>query len=137
MRKTIIVFLAGAMALAPIFIAPAFSQTSGELETELEQIQAQITEYENELSKTKTEKQTLANKISRLKKEQEKILEVKEVGFEELQDFINDPALDLPELRRDISKPENVGWLVRNLKIRNVEKVPEKYFKALAKQLKK
>lgn len=67
---------------------------------------------------------------------QEKILEAKEVGFKELQDFVNDPALDLPELRRDISKPENVGWLVRNLKVRNAEKIPEKYFKALAKRLK-
>jgi hypothetical protein len=66
----------------------------------------------------------------------EKILELKEVGFEELQNFLNDPALDLPELRRDISKPENVRWLVRNIKVRNTEKIPEKYFKALAKRLK-
>jgi peptidoglycan hydrolase CwlO-like protein len=82
-RKTIIVFLAGIVMLAPIFVAPAFSQTSEELEMELERIQTQITEYENELSKTKTEKQTLANKISQLKKEQEKIsLQIKSTNIQ-------------------------------------------------------
>jgi len=82
-NKIIIFFLAGVVALAPIFVAPAFSQTSGELETELEQIQAQINEYENELSKAKTEKQTLANKINQLKKEQGKIaLQIKSTNIQ-------------------------------------------------------
>ena len=27
--------------------------------------------------------------------------------------------MDLPELRRDFSKPENTRWLLRNLAIRN------------------
>ncbi len=83
MHKIIIFFLAGVMALAPVFIAPAFSQTSAELEAELERIQAQISEYENELSKTKTEKKTLANKIAQLKNEQGKIsLQIKSTNIQ-------------------------------------------------------
>ena len=48
------------------------------------------------------------------------------VLFEELQGAINDSTLDLPELRRDLSKEENVRWLLRNILIRNSDKVPQK-----------
>jgi hypothetical protein len=54
-----------------------------------------------------------------------------EVSMEELQDYINSPDLNLPEMRRDLSKPENVRWLIRNIWIRN--KVPAKYLEALKK----
>jgi hypothetical protein len=29
--------------------------------------------------------------------------------------------MDVPAMRRDISKPENVRWLLRNLRIRNLD----------------
>ena len=58
-----------------------------------------------------------------------------ELTSEELQEFIDNPELDIPSLRRDVSKPENVRWLIRNIGIRN--DVPEKIIKRLAKELKK
>ncbi|MDO8523061.1 MAG: hypothetical protein Q7S12_02115 [bacterium] len=60
-----------------------------------------------------------------------------QISFEELQSFINDPALDLPELRRDMSKEENIRWLVRNILIQNGDKVSEEHYKALGALLKK
>lgn len=29
--------------------------------------------------------------------------------------------MDIPQMRRDVSKPENVRWLMRNLHIRNLD----------------
>jgi hypothetical protein len=29
--------------------------------------------------------------------------------------------MDVPAMRRDISKPENVRWLLRNIRIRNLD----------------
>ncbi|KKR46679.1 MAG: hypothetical protein UT82_C0009G0043 [Parcubacteria group bacterium GW2011_GWB1_40_14] len=55
-----------------------------------------------------------------------------EVTLEELQAFINDPALELPEMRRDISKIENTQWLLRNLGIQN-KSVPSSIYEALNK----
>lgn len=28
-------------------------------------------------------------------------------------------TMDIPDMRRDVSKPENVRWLIRNIGIRN------------------
>lgn len=56
------------------------------------------------------------------------------ISPEELQSFLNSPDLDLPDERRDISIPENVGWLLRNMGIRN-RNVPQKYYKALREHL--
>ncbi len=53
-----------------------------------------------------------------------------EITLEELQAFINDPALELPQMRRDISKIENTQWLLRNLGIQN-ESVPPVIYEAL------
>lgn len=50
---------------------------------------------------------------------------------EQIQEFMNAPELDVPAVRRDISRPENVRWLVRNLLIRNSKAVPQEYFEAL------
>lgn len=60
-----------------------------------------------------------------------------QISFEELQSAINDPNLDLPELRRDISKEENISWLLRNILIRNSDKISEVYYKSLGALLKK
>ncbi len=54
------------------------------------------------------------------------------MSFDQLQDFVNDPALDLPELRRDLSKPENLKWLIQNIGIRN--NVPRKIVIRLKKE---
>lgn len=51
------------------------------------------------------------------------------IGWAELQDYINNPELDLPAGRRDLTNPENVRWLVRNIFIRN--NVPDNYRQAL------
>jgi len=60
----------------------------------------------------------------------EKIDTSKDVTDDELQAYINSAELDLPDARRDLSKPENVRWLLRNLFVRN--EVPMKYRQALA-----
>ncbi|XOU94448.1 MAG: hypothetical protein ACNFW9_00085 [Candidatus Kerfeldbacteria bacterium] len=54
-----------------------------------------------------------------------------ETSTNELQIFINSPELDLPIHRRDISKPENTKWLLRNILIRNSEHVTEKHIESL------
>ena len=59
----------------------------------------------------------------------------KDINFEDLQEFINSPELDLPEMRRDLSKEENVRWLLRNIMIRNKDNVSESYLKALKKTI--
>ncbi len=56
-----------------------------------------------------------------------------EITFEQLQEFINSPELDLPTMRRDISDYSNLLWLGRNLMIRNKEKVPQSYWLTLRK----
>src|SRR3989344_8005527 len=50
------------------------------------------------------------------------------VFFDEVQGFFNDPALDLPEMRRDLSDPQNARWLIRNFSIRNKDAVPVEYW---------
>lgn len=50
---------------------------------------------------------------------------------EELQTFVNNPTLDLPETRRDLSKPENIRWLQRNILIRNAHLISHVQYKAL------
>jgi len=57
-----------------------------------------------------------------------------EVSESEIQQFVNNPALDLPETRRDLSKSKNVHWMIRNIKIRNI--VSPEHMKALADLLK-
>ena len=42
-------------------------------------------------------------------------------------------TMDIPESRRDINKPENISWLLRNLGIRNKE---NKYFQDAVKLIK-
>lgn len=51
---------------------------------------------------------------------------------EQLKDILT--SIDIPELRRDISKPENVRWLIRNIPIRNT--VSKEVVTALVKILK-
>jgi hypothetical protein len=55
---------------------------------------------------------------------------VNEVSFEELQDYLNSPELVLPQPKRDLSKPENVRWLIRNIGMQNKD-LPDKYLDAL------
>ena len=55
-----------------------------------------------------------------------------EITLGELQAFINDPVLELPQMRRDISKTENVRWLLRNLGIQNKD-TPLFIYEALEK----
>lgn len=57
--------------------------------------------------------------------------ENKDITFKELQEFINDPGLDLPQMRRDLSEEANIRWLLRNIMIRNKDAVPENYWEAL------
>jgi len=59
--------------------------------------------------------------------------EKQEISFEQLQDFFNSPDLDLPERRRDLSDPLNLGWLNRNALIRNSEKIPGEMWNAFRK----
>jgi len=51
--------------------------------------------------------------------------------FEGLQAFTNDAALELPDQRRDLSQPENVRWLLRNVGVRN--DVPREYVDGLVR----
>lgn len=39
--------------------------------------------------------------------------------MEEIIDFLNRDDVDVPETRKDLSKEENIKWLVNNLGIRN------------------
>ena len=60
--------------------------------------------------------------------------EEREISFDELQVFVNNPALDLPQKRRDLSNVGNIAWLTRNIWIRN--EVPLGMLDALKKLLK-
>ena len=65
--------------------------------------------------------------------EKEKLdISEQEMSLEELQAFVNNPELDLPELRRDISKPKNLKWLSQNIWIRN--EVPKEIVAKLKKE---
>ena len=59
----------------------------------------------------------------------------KAVGAEELQAFLKSSEVDLPESRRDISKDENLRWIIRNILIRNT--VPPEIWTALKRELQK
>ncbi len=62
-----------------------------------------------------------------------------EMTLEEIQEFVNNPLFDLPETRRDISKPENLKWLSQNISIRNdvpreiVRRLKQEFLKTLKK----
>jgi hypothetical protein len=49
----------------------------------------------------------------------------------ELQELVDRPEFDLPHTRRDLSKPENIRWLVRNILIRNRHLISDMQFRAL------
>jgi membrane-bound lytic murein transglycosylase B len=73
----------GVFLLMPMLHTTVFAQTREELEAELKNIEAQITEFNGSIAKTQSEKKTLANKISLLKKEQAKIqLQIKATNIE-------------------------------------------------------
>jgi len=52
----------------------------------------------------------------------------------ELQKYLNGVTLNIPKDRRDLTVPGNLGWLNRNIYIKN--HVPEKYMKALSRLFK-
>ena len=51
-----------------------------------------------------------------------------------LEDFLARSDVDTPINRRDITKPENVRWLIRNLWVRNSDKTG---FEAASTELKR
>ncbi len=59
----------------------------------------------------------------------------REISFDDLQVFLRSEEIDIPIGRRDISDPQNLRWLNRNLLIRNEEKVPKEYWEALKRAL--
>lgn len=84
--------------LAPF--SPIMADTKTELESQLKDIENQITLFEKELKNTKTEKKTLQNKISNLKKTQESLkLQIKKTALE-----INNLEIKITDTEKQIDK---------------------------------
>ena len=106
MAGTYGIWVVVAITCSLFFPVAAFGETREQLETELKQVEAEISRYEQDLSQTKTQKQTLTNKINALKKEQAKIaLQIKKTGIQ------------IAELGKDISLTEgSIQTTVEKLK---------------------
>lgn len=76
-------FVAGVVSVTLFLPLAAHGDSTEELNAQLQQIQAQITEYQKEIGKVQSQKNTLTNKIAALKKEQSQVqLQIKATNLQ-------------------------------------------------------